>query len=76
MPSSVDEYIEKQTSPQKEIMQTVRAIFKHTLPQPKEKMKWGYIIFGAGKFYLVTMKTCVHVGFAISELTDSEIRLF
>jgi len=76
MDKQVNDYIEKQESPQKEIIQKIRKIFQKTLPIPKEKMRWGVITFASGKFYLAAMKHRVHVGFAITGLNKDEIRLF
>ena len=76
MDKQVNEYIEKQKSPQKEIIQKVRKIFQKTLPNCEEKMRWGAITFAEGKFYLAAMKTRVHVGFAITGLNKDEISLF
>jgi len=72
----VSEYIDKQKSPQKEIIQKVRKIFQKTLPNCEEKMAWGVITFAAGKFYIAAMKNRVHVGFAITGLNKDEINLF
>ena len=69
-------YIEKQKSPQKEILQKVREIFLETLPNPEEKMAWGVVTFGGGKFYIAAMKNRVHVGFAITGLSENEISMF
>ena len=76
MSQSVKGYIEKQKSPQKEILQKVREIFLETLPNPEEKMAWGVVTFGGGKFYIAAMKNRVHVGFAITGLSEEEISLF
>ena len=76
MDKQVNEYIEKQKSPQKEIIKIVRKIFQKTLPSCEEKMAWGVITFGAGKFYIAAMKNRVHVGFAITGLSKDEISLF
>jgi uncharacterized protein YdhG (YjbR/CyaY superfamily) len=76
MEKQVKDYIEKQKSPQKEIIQKVRKIFKKTLPNCEEKMRWGVITFMMGKFYLAAMKNRVHVGFAITGLDKDEIDLF
>ena len=76
MDKEVTEYIAKQKSPQKEIIQKVRKIFKNTLPNCEEKMRWGVITFGSGKFYIAAMKNRVHVGFAITGLNKDEISLF
>jgi hypothetical protein len=52
MDQNVKGYIEKQKSPQKEILKKVRRIFLETLPNPQEKMGWGVVTFGGGKFYI------------------------
>ena len=76
MDKQVSEYIDKQKSPQKEIIQKVRKIFQKTLPSCEEKMAWGVITFAAGKFYIAAMKNRVHVGFAITGLDKDKISLF
>jgi hypothetical protein len=76
MDEQVNEYIEKQRSPQKEILQKVREIFQKTLPSCEEKMAWGVVTFAGGKFYIAAMKNRVHVGFAIAGLNEDEISLF
>jgi len=76
MDKEVEEYIEKQKSPQKEILQKVRKIFQKTLPSCEEKMAWGCVTFAGGKFYIAAMKNRVHVGFTINGLNKEEINLF
>ena len=76
MDKQVDDYIEKQKSPQKEILQKVRKIFQKTLPSCEEKMTWGVVTFAGGKFYIAAMKNRVHVGFAITGLNKEQINLF
>ena len=76
MDKLVEGYIEKQQSPQKEILKKVRAIFLRTLPNCKEKSAWGVVVFEEGKFYIAAMKNRVHVGFSISGLNREEIGLF
>jgi len=72
----VDEYIEKQKSPQKEILQKVRKIFLKTLQNCEEKNAWGVVAFAGGKFYIAAMKNRVHVGFAINGLNKEEVDFF
>ncbi len=72
----VDEYIEKQKSPQKEILKKLRKLILKTIPKCDEKMAWGVPVFRGGKFYIVGLKECVHIGFAIKGLTKEEISLF
>ncbi len=76
MDKQLNEYIEKQKSPQKEIIRKVRKIFQKTLTNCEEKMRWGVITYVTGKFYIAAMKNRVHVGFAITGLNKEEIRLF
>jgi hypothetical protein len=76
MDKQVDEYIEKQKSPQKEILQKVRKIFLKTIPSCEEKKAWGVVAFAGGKFYIGAIKNRVHVGFAINGLNKEEIGLF
>ena len=76
MSNQVDLYIEKQKSPQKEILQEVRRIFRETLPNCEEERKWGVVTFATGKFYIAAMRDRVHVGFAVTGLSDEEIGLF
>ena len=76
MDKQVEDYIEKQKSPQKEIIQKVRNIFLKTLQNYEEKKAWGVIVFADGKFYLGAIKNRVHVGFAINGLSKEERGLF
>ncbi len=56
MSQSVKGYIEKQKSPQKEILQKVREIFLETLHNPEEKMAWGVVTFGGARASSITLK--------------------
>ena len=76
MDKQADVYIEKQKSPQKEILKRVRKIFQETLPNCEEKMTWGVITYASGKFYIAAMKNRVHVGFAVTGLSEDEISMF
>jgi len=76
MDRKVGEYIEKQKSPQKEILKRVREIFLKTISNCREKSAWGVVAFEEGKFYIAAMKNCVHVGFSINGLNKEEIGFF
>ena len=76
MDKQVNEYIEKQSPLQKEILQKVREIFHKTLPDCEEKKAWGVVAFAGGKFYIGAIKNRVHVGFAIMGLNEEEIGFF
>ena len=71
----VDNYIEKQKSPQKEIIQKVRHIILKTFPSIKEEMKLG-VPWYEGKYYLVALKDHVNLGFSLKGLSKKEIELF
>ena len=74
--NKVDDYIQKQKSPQKEICQKLREIVLKIFPDAKEEMKWGVPAFADGKFYIVALKDHVNLGFSIKGLSKDEIALF
>jgi len=76
MNKEVKEYIEKQKSPQKEILKKIRKIIFKTFPKINEEKKMGVIAFDEGKYYLVRLKDSVNLGFSIKGLTKKEIELF
>ena len=73
---TVDEYYNKQKSPQKEICLKLRKIVKKKYPHYKESMLWGVPVFNNGLFYIVSLKNHVNLGFTISKLTKEEEKLF
>jgi hypothetical protein len=75
MNKKVDNYIQKQKSPQKEICQELRKIILKTFPDAKEEMKWGVPAFADGKFYIVALKDHVNLGFSIEGLSKDAIAL-
>lgn len=70
------EYINRQDSPQKEILVKLRELFFAVLKKPNEKKQFGVITYDKAKFYLAAIKDKVHIGFAITGLADEEIKLF
>jgi hypothetical protein len=76
MDTKVTEYIEKQKSPQKEILKKLRNIILKTFPNIKEKMKWGVPSYENGKYYLVALKNHVNIGLSIKGLSKEELVLF
>jgi len=76
MNDEVSKYIEKQTSPQKEICQRIREIIFNNFPDIKEEMKWGVPAYADGLFYIVSLKDHVNLGFSNSSLTKEELQLF
>ncbi|MFX1587430.1 MAG: DUF1801 domain-containing protein [Promethearchaeota archaeon] len=74
MDNKVEEYIEKQKSPQKEICQKLRKIILNTFPDIKEEMKYG-VPYYENKYYIVALKDHVNLGFSIKDLKKEEILL-
>jgi hypothetical protein len=75
MDKKVDEYIEKQKSPQREICQKLREIMLKTSPDLKEELKMG-VPWYEGKYYIVALKDHVNLGFSLKGLSKKEIELF
>jgi uncharacterized protein YdhG (YjbR/CyaY superfamily) len=75
-PLSVDQYIEKQGLPQKEICQHLRKIILEIFPDIKEEMKWGVPAFAEGLYYIVALKNHVNLGFSSKGLSKEELALF
>ena len=75
MPNDVDQYIAKQKSPQKEILQRLRMIILTTFPNIIEELKLG-VPYYEDKFYLVALRAHVNLGFAIKDLTPEQIGFF
>ena len=72
----VEEYLKKQNSPQKEICQQLRTIILKTFPNIKEEMKWGVPTYGEGKYYFVSLKDHVNLGFSMVNLSKEEQQRF
>jgi len=74
--SKVDDYINKQVSPPKEICQKLRELILRTFPGIKEEMKWGVPTYADGNYYIVALKDHVNLGFTIKGLTKEDFALF
>ena len=72
---NVDDYIEKQKSPQKEICIRIRKIILKTFPDIKEEMKMG-VLWYEGKYYIVALKDHVNLGFSLKGLSKKEEEFF
>ena len=75
MTKEVNDYIEKQKSPQKEICERLRKIISETFPGINEEMKWGAPWY-EGKYYIVALKDHVNLGFLLKGLSNEEVELF
>ena len=71
----VDNYLKKQPSPQKEILQRLRKLILKTIPAITEEMKMG-VPWYEGKFYLVSLKDHVNLGFSLKGLSKQEMDFF
>lgn len=76
MNEKVNQYIDKQKSPQKEICQKLRELIFDTLPEIKEEMKWGVPAYDDGKYYFVVLKDHVNLGLSVFGLSKEEAGLF
>ena len=74
MNKGVDDYIAKQKSPQKEMLQKLRSIIVKNFPGIHEQMKWG-VPYYEGKYYLVALKDHVNLGFSLKGLSKEEEEL-
>jgi len=72
----IQDYINQQGSPQKEICQKLRTLIQATLPHLRQEMKWGVPSYGEGRIYFVALKTHVNLGFAIAGLQEEHLSLF
>ena len=70
MDKQVTEYIEKQKSPQKEICKKLRKIILKALPGIEEKKKLGVAWYG--KYYIVSLKDSVNLGFSVKGLSEKD----
>jgi len=75
MNKKVEDYIEKQKSPQKEICKKLRKIILKTFPDMKEEMKLG-VPWYEEKYYIVALKDHVNLGFSLKGLSKKEVELF
>jgi len=75
MNEEVENYIEKQKSPQREICQKLRKIILKTFPGIREEMKLG-VPWYEGKYYIVALKGHVNLGFSLKGLSKKEQELF
>jgi len=71
----VDDYIEKQKSPQKEICQNLRQIILEDFPASKEEMRLGVPRY-EDKYYIVALKDHVNLGFSLKGLPKEKVALF
>ena len=75
MNREVEKYIEKQKSPQKEIVQKLRIVILKTFPDINEEFKMG-VPWYEGKYYIGALKDHVNLGFSLKGLSKEERELF
>ena len=74
MDPQVERYVERQSSPQKEIVETLRKIIVRTFPNVNEEMKMG-VPWYEGKLYVAALWDHVNLGFCLKGLSLKEKRL-
>jgi hypothetical protein len=75
MNKEVEKYIEKQKSPQREIVQKLKEVILKTFPNISEELKMG-VPWYEGKYYIVALKDHVNLGFSLKGLSKEEKELF
>ncbi len=75
MNKEVSDYIKKQESPQREILQRLRKIILKTFLGAKESM-WVGVPWYDRRYYIVALKDHVNIGFPIRGLSKKELDLF
>ncbi|MFC1941257.1 DUF1801 domain-containing protein [Chloroflexota bacterium] len=75
MDKKVENYMEKQKLPQREICQKLRRIILKTFPNIKEEMKLG-VPWYEEKYYIVALKDHANLGFSLKGLSREETELF
>ena len=75
MSKEVEDYIQKQKSPQREICQALRQIILKQFPKIKEEMKLG-VPYYEDKYYIVALKDHVNLGFSLKGLSKKEMESF
>lgn len=73
MSSDATGYIEKQGSPQREILGRLRGIILRVAPEANERLWMGVPWYG--KCYLVALKDHVNMGFSVEGLSGEEMLL-
>jgi len=76
MTTKIEEYINKQPSPQKEICAALRELVFNTFPDATEEMKWGVPAFNNGDYYIVALKDHVNLGFTLKGFSKEDEKLF
>ncbi|MEI7827573.1 MAG: DUF1801 domain-containing protein [Euryarchaeota archaeon] len=76
MTDRVDDYIERQPSPQKEICEKLRSTILNAFPDIREVMKWGVPTYDGSTYYIVALKDHVNIGFSVAGLSTEELKLF
>lgn len=71
MHESVRQYVQRQSSPQKEIVSRLRKIILRTFPDVKEEMKMG-VPWYEGKIYVAALKDHINLGFCLKGLSRKE----
>ncbi len=70
--AKVDEYIDRQKVPQKEICKRLRKLLLEALPDGEEEFKLG-VPWYEDRFYIVGLRDSVNMGFCIEGIEEKEM---
>lgn len=76
MDKKVKQYIDRQEEPKRKILKELRQVLLNSIEGCQEEFKWGVPVYDRDNFYIAAMKERVHIGFAISGLSDDEVGRF
>ncbi|MDX1765466.1 MAG: DUF5655 domain-containing protein [Candidatus Saccharimonadales bacterium] len=76
MDEKVKDYIDKQEEPKQMLLKELRKLLVDTIKDCQEEFSWGVPVYDGGKFYIAAMKERVHIGFAITGLSEEEVSNF
>jgi len=74
MNKEVTDYIKKQKSPQRQICSKLRKLILKTFPKSDEKIKMGVAWYR--KYYIVSLKDSVNLGFSVKGLQKKDMDNF
>ncbi|HNR43597.1 MAG TPA: DUF1801 domain-containing protein [Methanofastidiosum sp.] len=75
MHSQIKEYLEKQPSDRRKIMENLREILIEAVPSLNEKMEYGVMCYD-DLYYIANLPKQINMGFSIIGLTPEEVKLF
>ena len=75
MYTQIKEYLEKQPSDRRKIMEHLREILIEAIPSLNEKMEYGVMCYD-DLYYIASLPKQINMGFSIIGLAPEEVKLF